>query len=71
MAVTRRSNRKAPGKEKWTWGYDDFDSQEEVEAAISEAIFEQVLDADEELSDPQGAAWDVEVTVSLVPRTGA
>ena len=71
MAVTRRSNEKAPGKEKWTWGYDDFDSQEEVEAAIAEAIFFQVIGADEELSDPQGAAWDVEIVVRLVPRENA
>lgn len=70
MAV-KRTGKKAAKDPKWTWGYDNFNNQEEVEEAIAEAIFEQVLDDDEELSDPTGAAWDVEVTVTLVPHNQA
>jgi len=69
MAATRKSRGRTHGP-KWEWGIDEFYSREEVEVAILEAIFEQVLDDDDEPKDPLGAAYDVEVTVNLVPRGG-
>lgn len=68
MATTRKSKRRTH-EPKWEWGIDEFDSREEVEGAILEAIFDQVLDDDDdELKDPLGAVYDVEITVNLVPR---
>lgn len=70
MAATRKSKGRTH-EPKWEWGIDEFDSREEVEVAILEAIFEQVLDDDDdEPKDPLGAVYDVEITVNLVPRGG-
>lgn len=69
MAATRKSKGRTH-EPKWEWGIDEFDSREEVEVAILEAIFEQVLDDDDPPKDPLGEVYDVEITVNLVPREG-
>ena len=69
MAATRKSKGQTH-EPHWEWGIDEFDSREEVEVAILEAIFEQVIDDDDEPKDPRGAVYDVEITVNLVPRGG-